>query len=121
MNLLSSLTTRWMLRIMQIAAVSCLIGLGVGATLVAPRVPASSALPPPVTTAISSEVQQALVAHECSTSGLPSGQVPGSALIRAANGTIKHVSFDRGWAVLESPSSAEKLVAVCRSEMPPAR
>jgi len=50
--------------------------------------------------------------YRCSTEGFGHSQIPGSAIIRRADGTVAVVSFDRGWQIFkdDGPSS---LVAVC--------
>ena len=50
--------------------------------------------------------------YRCSTEGFGSSQIPGSAIIRRADGTVAAVSFDRGWQVFKDEGPAS-LVAVC--------
>lgn len=51
--------------------------------------------------------------YGCSTSGLEPGVFPRSALLRGANGLVRPVSFERGFAAWEGRRSGT-LVAVCR-------
>lgn len=55
---------------------------------------------------------QAMAQHGCSVTGLH-GEIPGSTLIRTADGEVRQVSFDRGWAVWTHHRPGT-LLAVCR-------
>ena len=50
--------------------------------------------------------------YRCSTEGFEHSEVPGSAIIRRAQGRLAVVSFDRGWEVFRD-DGPESLVAVC--------
>lgn len=50
--------------------------------------------------------------YRCSTEGFGHSEVPGSAIIRRAQGRLAVVSFDRGWEVFRD-DGPESLVAVC--------
>ena len=50
--------------------------------------------------------------YRCSTDGFGHSQIPGSAIIRRADGTVAVVSFDRGWQIFKADGPAS-LVAVC--------
>jgi len=60
-----------------------------------------------------------LDAHECSVSGFGAEQQPVSAIVQSAQGRLRFVDFETGWAVFTRHGDA-KLVAVCLAE-PPAR
>ena len=50
--------------------------------------------------------------YRCSTEGFGHSEIPGSAIIRRAQGRLAVVSFDRGWEVFRD-DGPESLVAVC--------
>ena len=62
-------------------------------------------------------LERALDVHRCSVSGIPDGRTPRSALVRSAEGRLRHVSFDAGWRVYTSHGPAT-LVAVCLDGLP---
>lgn len=74
---------------------------------------AQSAVPTP----LEDPVQRLIEELDCSTTGLPPGEIPASALVRRLDGTVEHVTFDRGWKAYTSDGPAT-LVAVCRSDPP---
>jgi hypothetical protein len=57
-------------------------------------------------------VQRAVADHHCSYSGVGSGTIPSSALIRNARGELRMVSFDLGWDVYTGKRPGT-LIAVC--------
>lgn len=63
-----------------------------------------------------SREQRLLDRHDCSVSGFADA-TPASALVRTAQGRLRHVSFDAGWAVYTRHGRAQ-LVAVCLAEPP---
>ena len=104
------------LRLFQAAAVSCLVAMGFAAAFLVPQGVAAQRASVEAPTAFDATVQDAIAAFECSTDGLGPDVIPSSALIRTGSGTLKHVTFDRGWAVHTSSSSPAVLIAVCASE-----
>ncbi|MCW2796780.1 hypothetical protein [Nocardioides sp.] len=65
-------------------------------------------------------VARKMAEHHCSATGFGAEQVPGSALVRTAQGKLRMVSFDEGWAIFTGDAPGT-LVAVCLDEAPPAR
>jgi len=57
-------------------------------------------------------VQRAAADHRCSFSGLRTDARAASALIRAPDGTVRVVSFERGWEVYNGRRPG-RLLAVC--------
>ncbi len=107
---------RLLLGVTQVAAVSCLLSLGfLTATPVpdhgtTPTMSADAPLAPEV------EVEDAMARFQCFSNGLIGDVIPSSALIRTSTGKIKHVTFDRGWAVHTQSENPANLIAVCASE-----
>lgn len=60
-------------------------------------------------------IAQAVTDHQCSYSGFGNDQIPASALIRNAQGEVRQVSFDVGWAVYNGKRPGT-LIAVCLDE-----
>ncbi|WP_372728992.1 hypothetical protein [Nocardioides sp.] len=58
------------------------------------------------------DVRRAIRKHGCSTTGLDPALVPATALVRTADGRLRHVSFERGWAVYTGARPGT-LIAVC--------
>jgi len=87
---------------------SLALALGLGAAMT-DRADQSAA---PSTEVSDSRVSRLMDRFECSQTGFGSDVIPNSALINLG-GHVKHVSFDRGWAVFtgDEPGS---LMAVCR-------
>jgi hypothetical protein len=76
---------------------------------------APSAHPGDLTTdsdAFQQVIASAVTDHRCSSSGLGSEEVASSALIRDAQGEVRQVSFEVGWAVY-SGTRPGTLIAVC--------
>ncbi len=57
-------------------------------------------------------LQAVMERYRCSTEGFRHSEIPGSAIIRRAQGRLAVVSFDRGWEVFRD-DGPESLVAVC--------
>lgn len=66
----------------------------------------------PHTDVADSRVTRLMDRFECSPSGFGPDVIPNSALIHRA-GIVRHVSFDRGWAVFTGKEPGT-LMAVCR-------
>lgn len=62
----------------------------------------------------STELERAMVEHQCTTTGFGGSVLPRSALIRH-QGRLRHVSFDHGWTVFTGKRPGE-LLAVCLSD-----
>lgn len=106
------------LRLLQTAAVSCVVAMGFAAAFLVPQGVSAESANGAAPTAFDVTVQDAISEFECSTDGLAPGEIPSSALIRNGAGALKHVTFDRGWAAYTSSSSPAVLIAVCASEPP---
>ncbi|WP_344148221.1 hypothetical protein [Nocardioides koreensis] len=70
--------------------------------------PAASSLQSPADAHLAALMKR----YRCSTEGFGHSQIPGSAIIRRAQGRVAVVSFDRGWEVFRD-DGPESLVAVC--------
>ena len=105
-----------LLRVTQVAGVSCLLSLGF---LTAVPVPDHESTPPmsvDAPLAYEVEVEDAMTRYQCFAHGLTAEEIPSSALIRTNSGKINHVTFDRGWAVHTRSKNPATLIAVCASE-----
>ena len=88
---------------------ACLmLAMGVGATFT-DRADQRAA---PSTEVSSSRVTHLMDRFQCSETGFAADVIPHSALIHL-DGRVRHVSFDRGWAVFTGDAPGT-LMAVCR-------
>jgi hypothetical protein len=84
------------------------LALGLGATITDQASPSRA----PSTEVSASRVSHLMDRFKCSETGFGPDVIPNSALINL-DGRVKHVSFDRGWAVFTGDAPGT-LMAVCR-------
>jgi len=84
------------------------LALGLGATMTEQASPSRA----PSTEVSASRVSHLMDRFQCSSTGFGPDVVPRSALIDL-DGRVRHVSFDRGWAVFTGDAPGT-LMAVCR-------
>jgi hypothetical protein len=84
------------------------LAMGLGASITEQADPSAA----PSTEVSSSRVSHLMERFQCSENGFGADVIPNSALIHLDD-KVKHVSFDRGWAVFTGDAPGT-LMAVCR-------
>lgn len=100
-------------RVLRVALVTAALSVAVGMHVQAEPGATSDRLDP------AAHLDRLMGDHRCSTTGFLDGSLPSAALLRTPRGTLRMVSFARGWAAHEGVLPGT-LVAVCLGAHAPA-